>query len=219
MSDRKPALRIVGSRGKSTFGGSAASPVADKGSREKPGASHRIAGVSGASDGWTHLAESLGVTERRLSKMLEDRERMGRDLHNSVLQSVYAIRQSIDAARRSGRTDHSPFQSHAAHAVNQVNRLIQDIRGFIFELETDTVTGLDLDREFQDVIDWYRSLCRPQFQIDIDPAAALLLTSEESRHLVSIGREGLSNSVRHAQAARIVVSLRRRGKNLRFEVR
>jgi signal transduction histidine kinase len=165
------------------------------------------------------LAVALEATERRLSSLLQDRDRIGRDLHDCILQSVYAIGLNIEAARRLSGTDRSPFRGYADQAVVQVNRLIREIRNLIFGLQSETVTGLELDRELQEVIESYRTLCRPRFELDLDPAALSLLTSEESRHLVSIAREALNNSVRHANAAHIRVSLRRRKHHLQFEVR
>jgi signal transduction histidine kinase len=170
-------------------------------------------------EGSGDLTVALQATERRLSALLQDRDRIGRDLHDCVLQSVYAIGLNIETVRRLSGTERTPFRGYADQAVTQVNRLIQEIRNLIFGLQSETIVGLDLDRELQEVIESYRTLCQPRFELDLDAGALPLLTSEESRHLLSIAREALSNSIRHANASHIRVSLRRHKHYLRFEVR
>src|SRR5215208_158958 len=78
------------------------------------------------------LTVALRASEQRLSALLEDRGRLGRDLHDCVLQSLYAIGLSLEHARRlAPKGPPSSRRASPDHAVDQLNGLIQDIRRMI----------------------------------------------------------------------------------------
>ncbi|MEO5956742.1 MAG: histidine kinase, partial [Nitrospiraceae bacterium] len=67
------------------------------------------------------LAAALTASEQRLSDLLQDRSRIGRELHGSVLQALYAIELGLVHSRD--------------QAADQLQRLIQDIRRMISGME------------------------------------------------------------------------------------
>ena len=58
-----------------------------------------------------------------------------------------------------------------------------------------------------------------QVRVKVEPAAEEILTGEEARELVAITREALNNSVRHARATRVVITLRHIGPCVRLRIR
>ena len=156
--------------------------------------------------------------EQRLSALLEDRTHIGRDLHDGILQSLYAIGLNIEAAWR--ERPHTTPELEEAHArtVEQINRLIHDIRQMIHGLDEGVVQEFDLMTELQTLKSAYDQISRMRISLDLHPAAIEVLTKEEEREILSIAREALSNCVRHARATHATISIRKRGDRIRVQI-
>jgi signal transduction histidine kinase len=165
-----------------------------------------------------NLIDSLRAMEQRLSALLEDRTHIGRDLHDCILQSLYAIGLNIEAAwREHPRTTPESEQAHA-HTIEQINRLIHDIRQMIHGLDEGVVQEFDLVTELQTLKSAYNQIGRMRISLDLHPAAIEVLTKEEEREILCIAREALSNCVRHARATHAAISIRKRGERIRVQI-
>ena len=164
------------------------------------------------------LTTAFKATENRLSKLLEDRIRIGRDLHDSVLQSLYALGLSIETARRT-RNHHTPEATETnVRMIQQINQLIHEVRGMIRELESGTVQEFDLSTELSALCMTYEQTGRMQVKLDIQRTALEVLTNEEEREILNIVREALSNCARHANATQATVSIRMRDMKIRVSI-
>ncbi len=165
------------------------------------------------------LTAALTASERRLSALLHDRRRIGRELHDTVLQALYAIGLSL-APSHELRRDVPQTRSHARdQAADQLHTLIQDIRRMILSVESDCVDPFRLVSELQTLAETFERVSELRIRVEVDPAAEEILTGEEARELITISREALSNCVRHASATRIVVALRQIGSRVRLSIR
>lgn len=164
------------------------------------------------------LSVSLASMEQRLSALLEDREQMSRDLHDSVLQSLYAIGLSLETSRKVGPPlPPAATQAHI-HAIEQLNRLIHEIRGTIHRLKDGTIQCFDLAEELANLQRCYEQVGGMTITLELQPRAMDILTMEEEQDILHIVREALSNCVRHARATQATISLRLRGTRLRLTV-
>ncbi|THJ12142.1 MAG: hypothetical protein CAF43_005685 [Nitrospira sp. CG24C] len=165
------------------------------------------------------LATALAASERRLSDLLHDRSRIGRELHESVLQALYAIRLTIEQApgMREGVPQAVPCSRDLA--TDQLHSLIRDIRRMILNVESDCVDPFRLVSELQALAQTVERVSQVRIRVDIDRAAEEILTGEEARELVTIAREALNNCVHHAQATRVVIALRPIGSRVRLTIR
>ena len=164
------------------------------------------------------LTTAFKATESRLSKLLEDRSRIGRDLHDSVLQSLYAIGLNIEAARR-GRNDQTVQRKETDdRMILQINQLIHEVRGMIRELESGSVQEFDLSSELSALCTTYEQAGRLSVKLEIQRSAIEVLTHEEEREILNIVREALSNCARHAAATRAVISIRMRDARIRVNI-
>ena len=164
--------------------------------------------------------EALRDSEGHLRILLDERTRISQDLHDHVLQSVYALGLIIAAIRKPLKTKNfSEVYEFLDQAVSQVNHAIADIRGFIEGLPQDEGQSGDFTTELNNLIQSLSLPGGPTFQLRIDPKAADLLPKRDSLHLLSIARESMSNCLRHAQASKGSISLTRSHGKLRFEVR
>ncbi len=165
------------------------------------------------------LVEALKASEQRLSALLHDRSRIGRELHDSVLQALYAIGASLAQSPELRRNVPPALLRSHGQATNQLNKLVREIRRMILSVESDSVDPFRLASELQALAQTFEQVSQLRICVEIDPAAEEILTGEEARELVTISREALSNCVRHARATQIGIVLRHIGSRIRLSIR
>ena len=165
------------------------------------------------------LTAALTASERRLSALLHDRRRIGRELHETVLQALYAIGLSLAQSHELGRGAPQPRPHANDQAADQLHTVIQDIRRMILSVESDCVDPFSLVSELQALAETFERVSELRIRVEVDPMAEEILTGEEARELITITREALSNCVRHARATRIVIALRQIGSRVRLSIR
>lgn len=166
-----------------------------------------------------NLAEALTTSEQRLSALLHDRTRIGQELHDSVLQALYAIGLTLEQTPRIQKGTQEAVPLLQGQATDQLNKLIQEIRRMILTMESDHVEPFRLVSELQALSQTFERVSEVRIRVEVDPVAEEILTGEEARELVTITREALSNCVRHAQASCIEIALRRIGPRVRLSIR
>lgn len=148
------------------------------------------------------------VEQQQRLALLEDRERIGMELHDGVIQSLYALGLGLESVLQVVALD-PPL---AAHRVEQArdgaHALIQEIRNYIFGLRPETsladglvagMTALARELGINALID---------VELDIAEAADRAFDAARAEQLFQIVREALRNVARHARASRAVLSLR-----------
>jgi signal transduction histidine kinase len=164
------------------------------------------------------LTVALKATEKRLSGLLEDRARISRDLHDSVLQSLYAIGLSLETSHRISALPRSGANRAYSHAVDQLNRLIHEVRGIIKGLADGSVQDMNLSEELRQLAGSYEQLSSVTITLSLQPSALDVLTREEEQEILNIVREALSNCVRHAQATHAEVTIRTQSNRVRISI-
>ena len=132
------------------------------------------------------LASALKASEQRLSVLLHDRSRIGRELHDSVLQALYAIGLSLAQSPELRRGAPQAVPLCRGQATDQLNKLIQDIRRMILTMESDSVDPFRLVSELQALAETFERMSELRIHVEVDPVAEELLTGEEARELVTM---------------------------------
>ena len=159
------------------------------------------------------LAVARALERRRF---LEERERLMLDLHDSCIQSIYAIGLGLESCRR--LIDREPRRAldALAEAGASLNLVIQDLRGFITGEEPPPRSEAELVAELS------RGMPPPgegpALSFDIEPGAVQALNADQGVHVRRIAREALSNVVRHANAKSARLSLALRGERIHLDV-
>ena len=165
-----------------------------------------------------HFATPLIAMEQQLSALLEDRSRIGQDLHDGILQSLYAILSNIQVPLVAN-AHHVTNTTHAsADMIGQINQLIGEIRQMVNELNSGVIKDSSLKTDLEALQSVYDDIGNIQITLDLQRPALDVLTRDEERELLNIIREALCNCVRHAQANHAVVSIRRRGSKIRAQI-
>jgi signal transduction histidine kinase len=156
----------------------------------------------------TALALDLAAQQqvaRRLD-VFEDRDRIARDLHDHVIQRVFAAGLSLQSVLP--RIEDPEAADRVRSAVDQLDETVRDIRTTIFDLHTasDSPDGSSLRRRLLDIVTATAGAAlRPT--VRMSGAVDSLVTGDLAADVEAVVREGVSNTVRHARAGSVIVTL------------
>jgi two-component system sensor histidine kinase BarA len=159
----------------------------------------------------------LVARARERARFVEERERVMLELHDSSIQSIYAIGLTLENSRRLLEKDPAQAAEALADAGANLNLVIQDLRSFI----TGERRGPHGEQEFMAQIERIvppPEQGAPRFSVEVDRELVAGLTPRQSEHVLGIAREAVSNIVRHANARNARLALQRRGDRGRLEV-
>jgi len=149
------------------------------------------------------LIEGMG----RRYLLTSERERIGRELHDGTIQSIYAAGLMIEEAARQLSDEPAAARARLAQAMSSLNQITQDIRRYIFELRTANGSA-GLEDEIEALVKDFRVNTLVEIELQIEGRPAHELSPDRRQQVVQIVREALSNVARHAHARRVDVSLR-----------
>jgi signal transduction histidine kinase len=141
-------------------------------------------------------------------EVLEDRERIAKELHDGVIQSLFAVGMGLQGTAALAKDDAT--MGRIESAVEEIDRAIRDLRNYIFALRPGILADRQLDQALRELGNELQSKSDVLTVVDIDEAVAAELASRAA-DIVQLTREALSNVGRHAGATTCRVSLRRNG--------
>ena len=162
------------------------------------------------------LAVVENITDRK--QALADRERISQDLHDNLLQSLYAVGMQLEAGKLLVEKAPRKSKQHVTQAIRQLNHLVSEVRQFITDLTRRTAPTLDFTVALNQLVASCSSETRTTPSLDLDPTALTVVTPAIGEQLLSIVREALSNSARHAGATHRAVSLTKTDGSIRLRI-
>jgi len=169
------------------------------------------------------LAAQAGVAienataRRELERLalMEDRERIAKELHDGAIQSLFAVGMGLQATATLSKD--GDIERRVEDAVEEIDRVIRDLRNYIFGLRPGLLADRQLDQALWQLAEDFQARTGVVAATDIDVTVAAELGSRAS-DVLQLAREGLSNVGRHAQAATCRLSLFRRDDRAILEV-
>ncbi len=151
------------------------------------------------------LAAVQDITERKLA--IEEREQLSRDLHDNLLQALYAVGMQLEAGKLAMKHSARRSKLHMSRAIHQLNNLMVDVRRFIALLIKRTPGEVDFGLALNQLIISTTGTGDTAPELDIKSPVLSFITPQLAEQLLNIVREALSNSMRHAHASRRWVQL------------
>lgn len=147
--------------------------------------------------------------------VLEDRERIAKELHDGVIQALFAVGMGLQGtALMSGD---EALSNRVEGAVSELDRVIRDLRNYIFGLRPGVLADRQLDKALHALVEEFQSRSGVVTIVELDEAVASEL-STMAGDVVQLTREALSNVGRHAGATTCRVTLLRRNGTAVLEV-
>jgi signal transduction histidine kinase len=142
----------------------------------------------------------------RKQDLARERERIGRELHDGIIQAIYAAGLMLEGARHSISSDPKAAQAELTRAIDSLNQTIKDIRRYIFDLRGELPED-DLETGLQKMLRDFRINTLLEIDLSVAGQDPHVVGAHRRQHIFQIMREALANVARHARAKRVDVSL------------
>lgn len=143
-------------------------------------------------------------SERQLA-LLADRDRIGQDLHDHVIQRLFATGMGLQSVLRRVHDSHAHARIEAA--VEHLDQTVREIRTSIFDLQSMGEDRRSLRRRLLDIVTELTADTRLSPSIRIGGAVDTLVPDELAEHIEAVVREGMSNALRHSRARHVVLNV------------
>ena len=151
--------------------------------------------------------------------IVEERERIGRDLHDGIIQSIYAVGLSLEDVPDLMEDEPEEAARRVERAIDSLDQSIRDIRNFIFGLRPELLEQAGLVGGLAALADEFRVNSMVDVELRTASVDESALASEQITQMLSIAREGLSNIARHSKASQAVIDVSSDGSTMHLEIR
>ncbi|RJP53088.1 MAG: GAF domain-containing protein [Anaerolineaceae bacterium] len=170
---------------------------------------------------WAGLAienARLHSNARRLA-VLEERERIGMDLHDGIIQSIYGVGLAIENIGHYMDEDPSKAKDRLKHVTDSLNAVIRDLRAYILDLRPRQMEGENLLNGLKRLAAEYRANTLASATVSGTKAKLDSLPQTHSMALFHICQESLANVAKHAAAKRVSVNVWTTDERVVMEIR
>jgi signal transduction histidine kinase len=170
------------------------------------------------------LHAAIAIENARLHQQVADfaivaeRDRIGRDLHDGIIQSLYAVSLSLEDVPEIMVSSPGEAEDRVDVAIDSLQASIRELRNFIYGLRPETLDGSDVAAGIVTLTEQFGYNTLIEVELDIATEAARELTIEQGAELLKLVREALSNAARHSKARRLIVTLGRSDGHLTLAV-
>ncbi|MDZ4855999.1 MAG: PAS domain S-box protein [Nitrospirota bacterium] len=165
------------------------------------------------------LEGTLRQRERDLQAALQERERISQDLHDGILQSLFAVGLTLEVAKSLMSPSARKKSGASLHqAIDQLNRVRREIRNFIAGLGSGLLQGKDLPTALQQMLDSLKEHQATRVRLAVEDRDAQALSAEQSLHLFLVIQEAVSNCIQHGHAQEARVSLKMLKQGVRLSI-
>lgn len=164
------------------------------------------------------VLHNLRSTHERLQEALRERVRLSRDLHDVVIQTIYAVALGLHACRNMAAKEPSQAAQALESNAQELYRVIELLRGFIANQREDGVPAEPFSTALENLVLGMQRLQAAALRLDLEPGAAEMLEESHGPHLLGIAREAISNSFKHSGATEVQVRLDRQNGHIRLTI-
>lgn len=147
--------------------------------------------------------------------LVDERERIGRELHDGAIQAIFAIGMSLEGL--AARLEDAATADRLRAVVAQLDAVIKDLRNYIYGLRPNLVREQHLEQALRQLVEDFAERSGVIAIADIEPEIALAL-NRHAGEVVLLAGEALSNIGRHAEALTARLTLRADGSGAILEI-
>lgn len=163
--------------------------------------------VSVAGGAGTAIENARLHSNLRRVTILEERERIGMDLHDGIIQSIYGVGLALENARLALREDPEAANKRLQKAMDDLNRTIRDIRNYILDLRPRQLRGESLIEGLGKLVSEFRQNTKIEVSLAGPKEPLVDLRPVNAMALFHICQEALANIAKHANAGKVTIDL------------
>ncbi|GGA48333.1 sensor histidine kinase [Paenibacillus physcomitrellae] len=155
--------------------------------------------------------------QARVSAIVEERQRLARELHDAVSQQLFAISMTATAVRRTLEKDFDKAQRQVELIEEMASVAQSEMRALLLHLRPVYLEGKELTQGVEELVRELKTKVPMDIVLEMDRDLSLVKGIEN--HLFRIIQEAMSNTLRHAKAERMEIRIFRRGDAVRVILR
>ncbi len=149
--------------------------------------------------------------------VLEERQRIGMDLHDGVIQSIYAAGLNLEDCAEEVYENPAEVRSRLDKAIGDLNRVIQDIRAYIYDLRPEIAGTEDIGEALKELLREVKVNTLMETDLTVEGETPRL-SEEQATNLIHIAQEALTNVKKHARASAVKARLHTEDGLLRLKI-
>jgi signal transduction histidine kinase len=149
--------------------------------------------------------EDAELKQRLLAQSVDEKVRLGRDLHDGIIQSLYAVGLTLESVRAIVKSDPDEADRRLEQMRATLNNTIRDVRAYITGLTPGSLRRIGFSHAVDTMLQELGASRDTEFDVKIDDDAAARLSADQTVEALQIAREAVSNALRHGGASRITV--------------
>jgi len=167
----------------------------------------------------TRAVEALRRSELAVRLAFDERERLSQDLHDNLLQSLYAVGMGLEVTKQKILRISRENAKRLEDSVTQLNGIIREVREFIPRMTPPTPNKTERVAEgLRSLSHSFASSGTGAITASIDERASHQLSRDQGIQVLAIAKEALSNSVRHSNATTRALSLSQDQRWIRLKI-
>ncbi len=151
--------------------------------------------------------EDAHLKQQLLAQALDEKIHLGRDLHDGIIQSLYATGLNVETVRALVKSNPADAEQRLDQMRVSLNTTIRDVRAYIVGLAPENLRRAGFAQALAAAITELAADRDTNLELAIDDEAAALLSPEQAVETLQIAREAVSNALRHGRASVITLRL------------
>lgn len=148
--------------------------------------------------------ENFQVSSTLLTQSHDERARLGRELHDNICQTLYAVSLTLESVRRKISATPEVWQ-RLEQSITELRRLNQEVRAYLSELGPEQIRVQSFTEVVSQMLDILPERADLKISRLLDEEVVALIQSHQTVEVVNILREAISNAARHGHARHITI--------------